>query len=286
MNVDGHLLLKQSVLPASAEWNGAWECWRFFLIQKGEGYWVGPGDRRVIASGQMGVVPPGAKGVLHASSIGPMTIQHFQFCANWLSELLTLSERQSFERLASSSSEAIFFAAAHPLAKAFAEVAESGTREKPFLNRCHLVELAAKMLGSQAAAMPRRREHAIFACERFQQLISQYTEKEILLSPIGKLAEFCNCSPRHFRALFRKQFGVSLKTQQLRMRLRDAATLLRDTKLAVEELARQCGYEHTRSFGIAFKREFGCTPNEWRRGRGNGVSCETAVQKTEILTES
>jgi AraC-like DNA-binding protein len=284
VNLDGHLYLRQSVLPASAEWNGVWSCWRFVQIERGEGYWVAANEWKAVAAGQMIVVPPSASGVLRASQIGPVTIHHFQLCVSWLSGLLTLSERQTLDALAKRC--LLFFPEAHPLSRRFAALAESAPSQTPFLNRCHLLELAAEALAGKSAEPRGRRDLPIFACERFQQIISQYTEKELLQSSIERLAQLCNCSVRHFRALFRKHFGVSFTARQSRMRLLDAASRLRESRIGVEELARECGYQHTRSFGIAFKREFGCTPTAWRSNPRGGSPAECPANPPQVLTES
>jgi AraC-like DNA-binding protein len=286
VNVDGHLYLRQSVLPASAEWNGVWSCWRFVQIERGEGYWVAANQRKAVAAGEVLVVPPNATGVLRASQIGPVTIHHFQLCVSWLSGLLTLSERQALDSLAKGPSAVLFFPASHPISRRFLALAETAPSHTPFLNRCHLLELAAEALAGKSAEPRGRRDLPIFACERFQQIISQYTEKELLQWPIERLAQICNCSVRHFRALFRKHFGVSFSARQSRMRLLEAASRLREGRIGVEELARECGYRHTRSFGIAFKREFGCTPAAWRSNPHGGSPPECPANPPQVLTES
>jgi AraC-like DNA-binding protein len=269
VNVGGHLCLKRTVLPASTEWDEAPACWRFLSIAKGDGYWVSASQRQAVESGQMIVLPPAASGVLRASQIGPATLYHFQLCASWLSGLLTLSERQWFDSVATHSNAAVIFEASHPLAKRFIALTKDTSAVTSLLSRCRFLELAAEALAGQVSK-PEQGEHSIFACERFQQLVSQQTEQEILETPIDRLADFCNCSPRYFRTLFRKRFKISLTASQARLRLLNAAQRLQETKIGVEQLARQCGYQHPRSFAIAFRREFGCTPTEWRHGQGNG----------------
>lgn len=48
-------------------------------------------------------------------------------------------------------------------------------------------------------------------------------------------------------------------------RLHLAAELLRDTSLAVSEVAHQVGYESEEAFNRAFKRAMGTPPAQWRR---------------------
>ena len=44
-----------------------------------------------------------------------------------------------------------------------------------------------------------------------------------------------------------------------------AAVLLRDTDLAIPEIALRCGFNHTESFIRSFKRTLGDVPSQFRR---------------------
>jgi AraC-like DNA-binding protein len=55
-----------------------------------------------------------------------------------------------------------------------------------------------------------------------------------------------------------------------------AATLLRDTKAKLVEVALGVGYESEAAFSRAFKRTVGVAPGAWRAGRRPGVGGEAA----------
>ncbi len=53
---------------------------------------------------------------------------------------------------------------------------------------------------------------------RFWQLLSLMTRTELCCSSPAELASRINCSERHFRGLFRKEFGVSIQAYQSALR--------------------------------------------------------------------
>src|SRR5262249_4810134 len=100
---------------------------------------------------------------------------------------------------------------------------------------------------------------------RFRELIQQMPDKEILNQSPDALAQLCGCSPRHFGRLFRRYFGVSLRTKQIELRLLLARQLLMDTDSKIIQVAMESGYRSLGLFNVMFKRAFGMTPTEWRR---------------------
>jgi AraC-like DNA-binding protein len=285
VNVDGHLVLRESALAPATEWEGRLHCWRFLRVEQGNGYWVGRREQHAVSAGEMVVIPPEAKGVVQVSNLGFMTVQHFHLCVSLLPGLFTLCERQWFEHLAQRSVVQVT-SATHTTSRQFASIVRDTASQPMVLLRCRLVELAVAALGGSSLAPSSAGDQPVFAWERFRQLVSEETEREVLLWPVESLAARCNCTARHFSTLFRKDFGVSLKTHQVRLRLQDAATLLRESEVTIGELAYQCGYRHVRSFVIAFRRQFGCTPVDWRKRRSKDADCGTANQAGEVLTQS
>ena len=50
-------------------------------------------------------------------------------------------------------------------------------------------------------------------------------------------------------------------------RLENAERLLRDTQLSIRRIASECGYSSANTFGIAFRRRYGLSPQKWRASR-------------------
>ncbi len=54
------------------------------------------------------------------------------------------------------------------------------------------------------------------------------------------------------------------------VRMRHAATLLRDTRLPVSEITQSVGYRHSAQFAKAFRRYYGQAPTQWRKNAEGG----------------
>ena len=57
------------------------------------------------------------------------------------------------------------------------------------------------------------------------------------------------------------------------LRLQQAAALLRDSALPLEQVAERCGYESASAFSRAYKRCFGIAPGQWRREHTGALRC-------------
>ncbi|PQJ62878.1 helix-turn-helix transcriptional regulator [Photobacterium angustum] len=66
-----------------------------------------------------------------------------------------------------------------------------------------------------------------------------------------------------YRELSKK--NTSLKELTNHLRLTEAATLLRGTKLSVGKIAHEVGFGSSSYFGKVFKKSFNCTPVEYRK---------------------
>ena len=51
----------------------------------------------------------------------------------------------------------------------------------------------------------------------------------------------------------------------MELRLRHAASLLRDPEIKIINLVEQCGFSHRGFFTTCFKRRFGTSPGQWRK---------------------
>ncbi|MBE7010042.1 MAG: helix-turn-helix transcriptional regulator [Ruminococcaceae bacterium] len=62
-----------------------------------------------------------------------------------------------------------------------------------------------------------------------------------------------------------KAFGTGFREQLTKMRMRSAKKFLRDGEKDVSQVAEVVGYQSYNGFYIAFKRETGMTPAEYRK---------------------
>jgi AraC-like DNA-binding protein len=266
MKYQSHLALDEVDLPPTAEWDAPTPCWCFVLVAKGQGYWLGQGEPREVSQGDVLVLPPLRRGNFRASQLSEVHLHHFRFCPELMSELLTMSERHFFDRLAARSPQPIrFVPASHALAAQFADLCAKAASHNGLLLRCQMLEMVGKVFARELAPVTQTDAATLSATKRIRVLLEHLTEEEFLAASSAELAAYCGCSLRHFSRLFLQHFGVSLRSRQTEMRLLKARRLLAETDSRVMTVAAACSYRHLGVFNALFKKRFGMTPSEWRR---------------------
>ncbi len=86
---------------------------------------------------------------------------------------------------------------------------------------------------------------------------------------LATCAELLNISSSYFHRIYQKAFGVSCASDIHRSKLEHAKFLLLHTSDTLQEIAGKCGYDYSH-FMRTFKKEFGMTPTEYRRGKTEG----------------
>jgi AraC-like DNA-binding protein len=93
---------------------------------------------------------------------------------------------------------------------------------------------------------------------------------------VKELAERVSLSPCHFCKVFKKQTGVTFTEYRVRHRIQRAQELLRNPHLRISEVAFEAGFDSIQYFNRVFRRMTGCSPTDFRSGRGR----EIGVKKT------
>ena len=78
------------------------------------------------------------------------------------------------------------------------------------------------------------------------------------------LAAVAGLSRMHFASQFRMATGLRPHEFVLRRRVQQAEELLRDSRMAIVEIALTVGFQTQAHFTTVFKRFAGCTPRQWR----------------------
>jgi AraC-like DNA-binding protein len=113
-------------------------------------------------------------------------------------------------------------------------------------------------------ARARAREYAA----RVREFVAAHFLEPLTLDRIAR--EVC-CSPFHLSRMMIAAEGVRIHELVVRLRLREAARALLDTRDAISAIALRTGFSSHSHFGAAFRREFGTTPGAARRrGRAFG----------------
>ena len=125
--------------------------------------------------------------------------------------------------------------------------------DKPF-NVFELQARVAALLGERPAdAGPLRKAR--------QLLLHRFDEPHTSIS----LARTVGLSTSHFRRRFKAAFGRTPMAYLERVRMEEAAQLIKAGLLSIKEVARKVGYRDANNFSTAFKRFHGYPPQSHRR---------------------
>ncbi len=89
-----------------------------------------------------------------------------------------------------------------------------------------------------------------------------YTE----MITVTEIAEYAALNPQYMMRLFKKEKGDSILEYVTGLRLELAKELLRKTELTNEQVADKVGYATSNYFIKLFKKNYGMTPREFRKG--------------------
>jgi AraC-like DNA-binding protein len=81
---------------------------------------------------------------------------------------------------------------------------------------------------------------------------------------LTRLAQLAGLSNSRLSHLFKRETGLDLRSFLTSYRLEKAAQMLGNEEVAIKEVSYLVGYRHTASFIRAFRKSFGCTPQEYR----------------------
>lgn len=103
-------------------------------------------------------------------------------------------------------------------------------------------------------------------CQRNLQLGKRYiTDHYAELCSAENIANEVNLSPNYLRRKFKEATGQTILEYLTEVRLNKAAELLKTSTLKVKEISVRVGYENISYFTQLFSKEFGVTPNEYKK---------------------
>lgn len=80
-----------------------------------------------------------------------------------------------------------------------------------------------------------------------------------------RIAGICDMSVSHFRAVFKRETGMSVRDFIIQTRLAKAAHLLKNTNASILSVAMESGFGQVSCFNRIFSRVFGQTPTAFRK---------------------
>jgi AraC-like DNA-binding protein len=266
MRALGHLRLAEITLAPGEEWLDETETWRFLRLSRGAAYWIEAARPRIFAERELLVLAPRAHGLIRASQLSEVVLHGFGFAPDLLCGFFTLTERHFLETGGATALGAVqFLPSTHPVTQRFAELAAARASEPDLVERVELLCLVATVFGERMAGHRPTPSSASSAENRFQKIVAQMPDMEMINHTPEELARLCGCSPRHFTRLFRKHFGDSPRSRQTEMRLLKASHLLTNTDEKIHRVALESGYHSLSLFDALFKKRFGMSPSDWRK---------------------
>lgn len=262
----GHLQISEIRMPPGEEWPPKIGPWRVVLVQSGMAYWLGASRPRSLSEGEMIIIGPKTKGCVRASQLGETILHTFGFLPDLFCGFFTLAERHYFETCSTTDFvEAKFLPSTHPATKHFAVLVADPEAQPSLLRRTEVLSLVICIFegGIERHRLPDLSR--LSAGRRFQKMISQMPDVELLNHSTEDLAQMCGCNVRHLNRLFKQHFGTSPRKMQIDLRLLKASQLLAGTKTKIVEVASASGYRNVSLFNRMFKKRFGMTPPEFRR---------------------
>jgi AraC family transcriptional regulator len=96
--------------------------------------------------------------------------------------------------------------------------------------------------------------------------ISEYIHANLDQSiKLADLADLAGMSQFHFSRMFKQSMGISPHQYLLQQRVEQAKQLLRQSKLAIAEIALQCGFNSQSHLSKHFREATGMTPSDYRK---------------------
>ena len=92
--------------------------------------------------------------------------------------------------------------------------------------------------------------------------MSKYYNQDLTLSSV---ARHVSLNPSYFSNLFKKETGTNFSTYLSNIRIENAKLLLKDSNLALSEIALELGFESQSYFSKVFKEHEGLTPRQYRQ---------------------
>ena len=98
----------------------------------------------------------------------------------------------------------------------------------------------------------------------FENLINWLNKNFANNITLNDMANEVGLSTSHFRAVFKKQMGISPGNYLLNIRFNESAKLLRETLMPIKKIARLIGYKDITHFYHTFNAKYKITPKTYR----------------------
>lgn len=99
-----------------------------------------------------------------------------------------------------------------------------------------------------------------------------YLKKHYRSATLNSAADVVHMNPTYLSTYIKKHLGKNFKEILAGIRMKKAKELLQDPSLTMAEVRDMVGYTDERTFGRAFKSQYGMMPGEYRKKHGGRLS--------------
>jgi two-component system response regulator YesN len=116
----------------------------------------------------------------------------------------------------------------------------------------------------RSASMLVRKERSLQQHHLISRIVSNMEEQLPISMTVKQLAEQFHISAGHLSVLFKKETGLTISDFVKNLRMKKAKELLQDPTIKIYEVAERVGFQTPAYFTYQFKKNEGCTPQEYR----------------------
>jgi AraC-like DNA-binding protein len=262
---EDYLNLRLDRLKSPEVWTPKRQELSFLLPKRGAGKYVSGPDAGRFSKGDVLVFNGRGAGKVCALKRAGIVFWSFSLRVEHLFPLLASDEIFLLKQVTERLKGATLYPGSSRLARKCHRLAASAPPQGDLDHRSQVLRIAAAVLSvefknarSQRVGFFRIRNHRT-------QLFEELSATEFATLSVADMTHKFGYSRRHLYRLFHEQFGCSITSLKMEMRLMKALSLLRDPDLRTYNVAKQCGFKYLGFFRTCFKKRFGKTPGEWRK---------------------
>jgi len=276
--VENHLTLRLVRLKRCEAWPNQGRGFSIVLVKGGNGQYVSGSAAQSVLPGDVLVLNSSDGGKVAVAS-DEMVFWCFSVCFEHLIPLFAIGEICLLQNTTDSFKGSKVYPASSSLAKECHRLVETAPPQGNVEHRSQVLRIAAAVLSVEFKNARSQRAGFVRMEDHMMQVFEELSATELLTLSVGDMAHKFGCSRRHINRLFHQNFGCSVASLRMEIRLLKALSLLRDPNVKIINVAEQCGFNHLGLFNACFKKRFGNTPGQWRKGASNGENpaCDLEV---------
>ncbi|WP_405109115.1 helix-turn-helix domain-containing protein [Paenibacillus sp. FSL K6-1217] len=144
------------------------------------------------------------------------------------------------------------------------QIIDIGTSEPLASIQAEFLELTGELCGYITGK--KKDAHTQIIKQIYQYTAEMYADTELTLY---RVAEHVERPEKYISQLFKEVTGVNYSDHLIKVRMDEAAVLLRESRYTVDEIAARVGYNSSHSFRRAFKRLTGISPSTYRQSHSD-----------------